>query len=202
MAIDMLYDFCILIHRKYKIESNVKESDLLGFLEAIKDKEVEKGIRNLYNMVPYRLLAPFFVGQFKGISDHRRNKRNAELSNTQDNVFYKINDKDKVITINQNWFDYIYKNQSIIYGWVSYKLIYFLQNRDPNVPAIPFKLVAPQERSLTNASKFWDEVNNVMPIYDIYTSKKLTDKNFREYEGFSIDHFIPWSFVLHDELWN
>ena len=63
-AIDMLYDLCMVIHKKYKIDSNISEDKLLDFLEDLKDKEVEKGIRNLYNMVPYRLLAPFFVGEF------------------------------------------------------------------------------------------------------------------------------------------
>lgn len=80
-AIDMLYDLCILIHKKYKIESNISQDKLLKFLEDFNDKEIERGIRNLYNMVPYRLLAPFFVGEFKGIPDHRRNKKIAELSN-------------------------------------------------------------------------------------------------------------------------
>ena len=156
-VIDMLYDLCILIHKKYKIESNISQDKLLKFLEDFNDKEIERGIRNLYNMVPYRLLAPFFVGEFQGIPDHRRNKRIAELSNLQEDVFYKIDDKNKSITINQNWFDYIYKNQSIVYGWMSYKLIYFLQNRNPNVPAIPFKLAAPQERNLASARIVWIE---------------------------------------------
>ena len=201
-AIDMLYDLCTLIHKKYEIDSNISQHKLLEFLEDLNDKEVERGIRSLYNMVPYRLLAPFFVGEFKGIPDHRRNKKIAELSNLKEDVFYKIDDKNKAITINQNWFDYIYKNQSIVYGWMSYKLICFLQNRNPNVPAIPFKLAAPQERNLTSARRFWNEINNTIPLYDIYTSKELTQGNFKKYGEFSIDHFIPWSFVLHDELWN
>lgn len=201
-ALDKLYDLCMLIHKKYKIESDITDNKLLDFLEDLNDKEVEKAIRNLYNMVPYRLLAPFFVGEFKGVPDHRRNKKIAELSNSRDDVFYKINDKEKSITINQNWYDYIYKNQSIVYGWMSYKLIYFLQSRNPNVPAIPFKLAAPQQRNLALARKFWSGVSDIMPIYDIYTSKELTGPNFKEYGELSIDHFIPWSFVLHDELWN
>lgn len=30
----------------------------------------------------------------------------------------------------------------------------------------------------------------------------MTRDNFEKYGEMSIDHFIPWSFVLHDELWN
>ena len=201
-ALDKLYDLCMLIHKKHQVESSISEDKLLDFLEDLEDKEIEKAIRNLYNMVPYRLLAPFFAGEFKGVPDHRRNKRIAQLSNSRADVFYKINDKDKTISINQSWYQYIYKNQSIVYGWMSYKLIYFLQRRNPNVPAIPFKLAAPQERNLTQARRFWSEVGQVIPIYDIYTSKELAGSNFKDHGELSIDHFIPWSFVLHDELWN
>ena len=201
-ALDQLYNLCMLIHKKYQVESSISEDRLLDFLEGLEDKEIEKSIRNLYDMVPYRLLAPFFVGEFKGIPDHKRNKKIAELSNLGEDVFYKINDKDKSIVINPNWFNYIYRNQSIVYGWMSYKLIYFLQRRNPNVPAIPFKLAAPQERNLRRARKFWSTVADIMPIYDIYTSKELIGANFKDYGELSIDHFIPWSFVLHDELWN
>ena len=31
---------------------------------------------------------------------------------------------------------------------------------------------------------------------------KFTNENYYKLGGLSIDHFIPWSFVLHDEMWN
>ena len=36
----------------------------------------------------------------------------------------------------------------------------------------------------------------VKPVYEIYGEKLLNEKNI------SIDHFVPWSYVAHDELWN
>lgn len=39
-------------------------------------------------------------------------------------------------------------------------------------------------------------------VTDIYTGKDFTKENYEIYGGLSIDHFIPWSFVLHDEMWN
>lgn len=200
--LDKLYDLCMLIHKRYNIESSISEPKLLEFLEGLDDKEVEASIKNFYNMVPYRLLAPFFDTDLRGFPEGRKNKLITDLSNERESSFYKINRKDKCITVNDDWFNYIYKNQSIVYGWMSYKLIYFLQKRNPNVPAIPFKLEAPQERNLTKARRFWNEVLGIMPVYDIYTSKELTVQNFKDHGDLSIDHFIPWSFVLHDELWN
>ena len=41
-VLDKLYDLCILIHKKYKIESNISENELLDFLENLTDKEIEK----------------------------------------------------------------------------------------------------------------------------------------------------------------
>ena len=37
---------------------------------------------------------------------------------------------------------------------------------------------------------------NSGPVTDIYTGELLTTR------GLSIDHFIPWSYVASDELWN
>jgi hypothetical protein len=108
----------------------------------------------------------------------------------------------KAIFINDCWFEYIYKNQNIVSGWLKYKLIYYLQKKNPNVPAIPFKLSAPYQRDLILAKKFWNEVKKQLILYDIYTDMPLTKDSFQKYGELSIDHFIPWSFVLHDELWN
>ena len=41
-----------------------------------------------------------------------------------------------------------------------------------------------------------------MPLFDIYTGTEFTEENLQTYGGMSIDHFIPWSFVLHNEIWN
>ena len=46
------------------------------------------------------------------------------------------------------------------------------------------------------ASRFWKRVIALGGINDIYSGELLGQG------GISIDHFIPWSFVLHDRLWN
>lgn len=44
--------------------------------------------------------------------------------------------------------------------------------------------------------KYWKAVLSVSPVHDIYGDVLLDPANI------SIDHFIPWSYVAHDELWN
>lgn len=36
----------------------------------------------------------------------------------------------------------------------------------------------------------------VLPVIDIYEDQLL------DFKDISIDHFVPWSYVAHDELWN
>lgn len=109
-----------------------------------------------------------------------------------------------VLTVFKKWSFYIKANACVIEGWLNYKLIKYIQERNPNVPAIPFKLFPPtiKDRNLSEAKKFWMAIQTKMPLYDIYTEKEFIDANYETYGGFSVDHFIPWSFVLHNEIWN
>lgn len=77
-------------------------------------------------------------------------------------------------------------------------LTQFLQVRNPNVPAISNKLIKPETRApLTAQHRYWNTVMQITgPIECIYTGRQL---HSGEYE---LDHFIPWSFVSHNLLWN
>ncbi|MGD2085009.1 MAG: HNH endonuclease domain-containing protein [Candidatus Aminicenantes bacterium] len=192
---DNLNDLVSYLYERYHLKMDISKDQLFYFLENLEDKEFEARVVDFFRYVPYRLISPFYP-QIRGIDDHLKNKKIEELSMTSDDAIYRIDSRAKKIIVNQNWFDYIYQNQIIISGWYYYKLIYFLQKRNPSIPSIPFKLDAPYERSLNNARKFWAIILKKTSISDIYSSYPLVTSDF------SIDHFIPWRFVLHDQLWN
>lgn len=75
-------------------------------------------------------------------------------------------------------------------------MVSYLQRRNPNVPGIINKLQPPQERKLEKVKRFWAAVSEVTPVRDIYAGEPMQGR------GMSIDHFVPWSYVAHDELWN
>mgnify|MGYP001008416568 FL=1 len=87
---------------------------------------------------------------------------------------------------------------------MNYKLIDYIQRRNPNVPAIPYKVFPPtdKDRNLSPQTKYWNNIQKEIPLFDIYTGTEFTEENLHVYGGMSIDHFIPWSFVLHNEIWN
>lgn len=75
-------------------------------------------------------------------------------------------------------------------------MIQYLQRRNPSVPGIVEKLYPPRERNLEKVKKYWKIIVSIRPVREIYGENLLNAKNI------SIDHFVPWSYVAHDELWN
>ena len=201
---DNLKKIVSYIATKYNLPNNYDEHKLLDFIYNSDDKELNKMIKDLTLNVPYRLLSPFFSEKLKGQKDSIKNNMIVELSLESNICLYKIIkcNKNKKILLNNGWEEYLQNNYKVIKSWICYKLVCFLQKRNPNVPAIVFKLEAPKSRDLSKATRIWKEVIHSKKITDIYTGEMFNDDNYQKYGGLSIDHFIPWSFVLHDEMWN
>ncbi len=94
----------------------------------------------------------------------------------------------------------ILQNFSIIQSWVQYNKVQFLQDRNPGVPGIIYKISPENEelRKLDQARALWKATVEVtgVPLKEIYTGREIP------MESLSIDHFVPRSFISNDELWN
>jgi len=106
------------------------------------------------------------------------------------------------IRINDSWRAFLTENLGIVQSFAEYYLTLYLQARNPNVPGVVNKLRAPTMRQLTAAREFWlfvrsdfEKTGKAVQFKDIYSERQLAD-------SFSIDHFLPWSFVVHNLLWN
>lgn len=175
-----------------------KKEVVLDFLINCSDREVAKRKRILTKNVPYRLQAPF-MSDVKGKEWNVSEKALINKINQQRRLLYyfeELNGMQTMIHMEDDWFAYIHKNQEIIKGWLQYKMILYLQKRNPSVPGIADKLYPPQERKLEKVKKFWNLLLTLCPIQEIYGHELLTEKDI------SIDHFVPWSYVAHDEFWN
>ena len=174
-----------------------KKSEIIKFVSSCTDKEVRDKKRNLMNDVPYRLQAPF-IGQF----DWKRGRGTyIEELNTRPNLIYYYSafaGLNTEIRISDEWMNYLNSNRGIIEGWIRYNMIIYLQRRNPNVPGLSDKLTPPQERKLTDVMKYWRIVMSYVPIKEIYGKTALASSD----KDLSIDHFVPWSYVASDELWN
>jgi len=189
----------------YNLGSNYDEKKLREFIYNNEDKILNKMMKDLTYNVPYRFLSPFFEKELKGSDKSKIEKKIEELSKESKTCVYSIyrnENNESYIRINDNWCNYLKYNYKIIQGWAYYKLVCFLQKRNPNTPGIAMKLEAPKKRNLTAQTAIWKEIIERKHIVDIYTDKEFIDENYKIYGGLSLDHFIPWSFVLHDQMWN
>ena len=174
--------------------------------EAIKTHETE--LRNekkqLTNMVPYRALSGFFAKRDANVN-WESTVRLVDYIQSFDKEIARLpyvlgtspNLKKEVI-FNLDWMRLIQDNTVSILGWIQYEKVKWLQNNNPEVPGLVYKLAPLDEkmRKLGNVRKLWNGIMSQNVICDVYTGEALNDISY------DIDHFVPWSFVMNDELWN
>lgn len=168
------------------------------------DAELKASKEQLTNMVPYRALAGFFqksnsIMEWNGI---RRMVAHIEAVN-RDIVLlpYTLGHSGKLkreIYFQPAWMEMIRDNTVSILGWIQYEKIKWLQNNNPEVPGLVYKLAPMDEkmRKLNCVRKLWDGIMDISEVRDVFTEEVVASRKY------DVDHFIPWSFVMNDELWN
>ncbi len=168
------------------------------------DDRLRKSKEQLTNMVPYRALAGFFKrdsipvnwNSINAISEYilRVNRETVLLP-------YTLGPSSKLkkeIYFNPAWMAMIQDNTVSILGWIQYEKIKWLQNNNPELPGLVYKLAPMDEkmRKLSKVHDLWEGVLDVAKVMDVFNDKPIISNEY------DVDHFIPWSFVMNDELWN
>ena len=185
---------------KREIKVKIKEYSTI----IKKDKEI------LLTMVPYRLLKPFVESKYKNydlkrlLNNSKRATAYFEIRNQEILLPYLIHLGSDIssnsIEVSKEWATMMRENYVIIMDWIQYNKALYLQQKNPSVPGIVYKISDYEEspRYMGDARKMWlyalthsgEAIAN-----DIYSNLKLeTD--------FALDHYIPRNFVESDELWN
>ena len=174
--------------------------------KAIKehDPELKEAKGQLTNMVPYRALAGFFANSDSRVDWESVKRLTAyirEFDKSINLLPYTLGESSKLrkeISFNPVWIEMIQDNTVSILGWIQYEKVKWLQSNNPEVPGLVYKLAPMDEkmRKLGNVRKLWEGVLELSEVRDVFTGKIIVSKEY------DIDHFIPWSFVMNDELWN
>lgn len=186
-----------------ELSSSADRTKISLVIDKVKDEpKFQKIISQMTDDVPYRLLSPF-VPELKGTdkiwsSDRRVIEYFKLVNSTQPLPYYMEFESQKVKYVHWNdcWAEMVRDNNRIIRGWIRSKKIRYLQDRNPGVPGIVYKLDPVAKRNLTNVHHLWDAIMEKEDVIDIYTNTILNGNRY------DIDHFIPWSYVAADELWN
>lgn len=159
----------------------------------------------LVRFVPGRFLASWFPQAARETPYDRRGSR--DLMAVSDRAFGKadsgpyrlIEMRDRLLVeLAPGWRDWLTANQALVLGFAEQQLARYLQARNPNVPGVIKKLELPRRRSLALARIRWAQIIDragAGGLVDIFSNEALQER-------FEVDHFLPWSFVVHDEFWN
>ena len=191
---DSLYGIVNQLHKEINVPIDVGVEAVIEGIKSYNESPlVKKLLRTLTSYVPYKFLSPWL-----GSSTDREIVRRSQM--LENDCLYSIHKEgtDFYININPKWNDFLHRHYNVLMDFAYWNLTLFLQARNPNVPAIPNKLIRPEVRnSLAAQHRYWNDIIRLSGAVNcIYTGRELY---INEYE---LDHFIPWSFVSHDLLWN
>ena len=168
------------------------------------NRELKQVKEQLTNMVPYRALAGFFLkssekadwGSVRRLTAYIR--RVNQLITPLPYTLGEGGRLKKEVYFHPLWMKLIQDNTVNILGWIQYEKVRWLQNNNPEVPGLVYKLAPMDEkiRKLGNVHKLWDGILEFHEVRDVFTGNPVVPKKY------DVDHFIPWSFVMNDELWN
>lgn len=167
-------------------------------------RNLQKEIASIIRYVPFRFLRPWFSSELRGAKDSMVHPKIVQLSQEAfyaedvEKPLYRFAEDQTSIEIHPTWFAYLVQHLRILRDYCLWNLVSYLQKRNPNVPGVVNKLFAPQSRDLKRARDFWEVVrkHSNSNLTCIYSQATLSSKSY------SLDHFLPWSFVAHDQLWN
>lgn len=113
-------------------------------------------------------------------------------------VFGNKEGLDRKLTFNEEWIQMIEDHTVTILGWIQLEKVKWLQKNNPEIPGLVYKLAPMDEkmRKLTRVRALWESILEFQQVIDIFKATPI------EKEAYEMDHFIPWSFVMNDELWN
>ncbi len=202
---DSFKDLANTINSKVKIDDRINAPDIIAQIsQKLSEKEVsdieDLITEKLERYVISRFIRPFFNSETRGLKDSVVNQKIqslcTDLFETKSNrVIYRIT-KESII-LNPIWAQYLQKHQSILRGFIHWHLVRFVQKNNPNVISLTEKLEKPVKRDLTLAGRFWKGFLAENPeVACIYSGEPVSRQNL------SLDHFLPWSYVAHDQLWN
>lgn len=186
-----------------ELPANASKAEIKNEIHAY-SKELCQPKEQLTHMVPYRALAGFFsnAGEIVNWDSTRRlTSYIHEFDKERTPLPYTFGESSKLlkeVRFHPAWVRMIQDNTVSILGWIQYEKVKWLQNNNPEVPGLVYKLAPMDEkmRKLGKVRKLWEAVLEYREIQDIFTGELI------QRERYDIDHFIPWSFVMNDELWN
>jgi HNH endonuclease len=183
-------------------QTGLADNANLHEVQAAAQRLAPDELRILEDYVPYRFLTPWLTSALIGVADHARHgliqllaERSQASPRPTPYRFDTVIGRPSAVELPWRWVVFLQSNHRPLRDFTHLALARYFESRNPGVPAIVNKLERPGFRRLEKARIFWDYYRDSGQLRCIYSRTLLT----AEYD---IDHFLPWSFVTHDLIWN
>ena len=183
------------------LPSSASKSEIMEALK-IHERELREEKTQLSYMVPYRALSGFFYKHNARVNWENKTQliEYIRYFNNSVRLPYIFGDGSSInreVIFDHEWIRMINDNAVEILGWIQYEKMKWLQNNNPEVPGLVYKLKPGENvRKMERVRDLWNGIIKYSEIQDVYTKKAIDPNNYE------LDHFVPWSFVMNDELWN
>ncbi|BCX08913.1 MAG: hypothetical protein KatS3mg066_2772 [Fischerella sp.] len=173
--------------------------------KTINQNNLAKIVNDFKKNVPFRLLRPFLLEKLREFdADYEVVPQTPKIANQYFDIYkplYRFNSNNykdsNSIILHPEWIKYLKENYAIIRGWASWEWLNYMQQRNPSTPNLVNKLFIPPGREpLDEQKKYWRTVLKYQDIECIYSKIRLNKNEI------SLDHYLPWSFVAHNQSWN
>lgn len=185
------------------LKSNASKTEIRNAIREY-DNLIVKEKTELTKNVPYKALSGFFRTHGMGPledSVSRMVERIVIFNSQTAKLPYTLGMNSglkREVYFDNEWIKMIKDNTVSIKGWIQYEKLRWLQKNNPEVPGLVYKL-APlddRKRKLTHVRNLWEGIYKYTQVKDVFTGNPIVPTDY------DVDHFVPFSFVMNDELWN
>ena len=200
-VVDGLERAVVHLSQVSSLTSSASKSEIKDALKSY-EKELQAEKNQLSYMVPYRALSGFFHNHDAKVNWENKTQlieyiRHFNNSVRLPYIFGDGTSINRKVVFDHEWMQMINDNTVEILGWIQYEKMKWLQNNNPEVPGLVYKLKPGDNvRKMERVRNLWNGIIKYTEVQDVYTKKAIDLNNY------DLDHFVPWSFVMNDELWN
>ena len=154
-------------------------------------------LRSLQRYVPTRLLRPFLGEHVGSGSDVDAQLEAASRVHFLDACpLYRFDDDGQGIEVHPGWREYLMASSAIVRGWCMWEWTLYMQAKNPSTPSLVSKLIpSPRREPWTFQKTFFDTALGHGALHCPYSGAPVG-------QDYALDHFLPWSFVAHNRLFN
>lgn len=113
-------------------------------------------------------------------------------------LLYGFSKKDRKVTLTLSSYEFLLKFQTTIFKLTNYELAKFLQKKNTDLTQ---GILLDEIENITqreSLKQFQKLIETHSRSFCFYTEKPLQQAK----RSIAVDHFVPWSFIHSDELWN